>query len=238
MNNILIVENKNDKIFIQSLIELMNIENIEVEKIQIDEENYKFYNLEPNPKKPTALIKKLKDIKTEILKKGIQRIGILLDIDNSTIDNRLLLINNALEKVFEKNNFEKIKNINQPTEIQIDDDNLVQVLCYFTNVNGKGELETVMRKIACKNAKYADCLNAWRECLERKGEKISDKDFDKFWVANYIRFDTCSKNDKKHANKKCNMSAFSYVMQNKKDIFDFSHDVLKGMRDFLKLFKS
>ncbi len=235
--NILIVESKNDKIFVQALIEVLNIKNTNVEKILIDADNFLFLNsIDPNPKKPTNLIRKLKDVKTDIPKKGIKKIGILLDIDKSRIDDRLVLVNTAIEQAFGKETFNKIEDINQTVSVQLDDE-IIEILCYFTNVDENGDLETVLRKIALKDGNYANCLSSWRECLQEKKIEISDKDFDKFWIDNYIRFDTCSKKERKQAERKCSMKAFDYVMQTKKDIFDFSHEVLDGLKEFLLQFK-
>ncbi len=236
--NILIVESKNDKIFVQALIEVLNIENTNVEKILIDVDNFLFLNsVDPNPQKPTNLIRKLKDVKTDIPKKVIKKIGILLDIDKNSLDNRLILINTAIKQAFGENTFEEINDVNQPVAVQIDDET-VELFCYFTNIDETGDLETVLRKIAIKDANYADCLNSWRDCLETKEIEISDKDFDKFWIDNYIRFDTCPKKERTQAERKCSMKAFEYVMQTKSDIFNLSHEVLDGLKKFLIQFKS
>jgi hypothetical protein len=52
----------------------------------------------------------------------------------------------------------------------------------------------------------------------------------------YIRFDTCSKNEKKQAERKCSMKNFDYVMTNKTKIWNFKHPVLNELNDFLNLF--
>jgi len=68
------------------------------------------------------------------------------------------------------------------------------------------------------------------------GKTIKNKDFDKFWVDIYVRFDTCSKNDKKQAGRKCSMSAFDYVMESKSEIWDLEHPKLDNLKLFLALF--
>ncbi len=65
---------------------------------------------------------------------------------------------------------------------------------------------------------------------------IKDKDFDKFWISNYLRFDTCSTEDKKQAGRKCSMNGFDYVMKNKRYIWNFEHEVLNELKEFLQLF--
>ena len=72
--------------------------------------------------------------------------------------------------------------------------------------------------------------------MQKHGKEISLKEFNKFWVDMYIRFDTCSKSDKKQADRKCSMRGFDYVMTNKAVIWDFEHPVLNDLKKFLGLF--
>lgn len=101
------------------------------------------------------------------------------------------------------------------------------------NVDGNGELETVLKAIKSKDSTYADCLDSWRDCLTQNGKIIRDKDFDKFWINNYFRFDTCSKEERKQIERKCNNEVAI-----KKDIWIFNHPVLKDLKEFLNLFNS
>ena len=80
------------------------------------------------------------------------------------------------------------------------------------------------------NLSNADCLEAWKTCLTSKGKTITDKDFDKFWVNNYLRFDTCSASEKSQVARKCN-----YESGMKKDIWDFENPILKDLKEFLNL---
>ena len=113
---------------------------------------------------------------------------------------------------------------------------LVFFACYFTNIEESGDLETLLRHIAVEHSDYADCLESWKTCIESKGHTISAKDFDKFWVSNYIRFDTCSRPESTQAGKYCSFGAFEYIMRNKPHIFDLQSDHLTDLSDFLKLF--
>lgn len=106
----------------------------------------------------------------------------------------------------------------------------VEFACYMVNVDGKGELETLLRVIKSQESVYADCLEAWKSCLEENGKTISKKDFTKFWINNYIKFDTCTKHESKQKDRKCNDEKAM-----KKDIWDFEHEALSGLKDFLKL---
>jgi hypothetical protein len=106
-------------------------------------------------------------------------------------------------------------------------------LLYFTNVNGQGELETVLKAIKSRDSPHADCLESWRRCLESKEIIITNKDFDKFWIANYVRFDTCSKDEKKQAGRKCTID---YALQTKTEVWNFDHPVLDDLKSFFELF--
>ena len=94
-----------------------------------------------------------------------------------------------------------------------------------------------MKTIKAQDSIYADCLEAWRNCLQEKKRSISAKEFDKFWMSNYIRFDTCTRKERKQAERKCSMRNFEYIMENKKDIWDFEHVALNELKDFLSIFK-
>jgi len=107
----------------------------------------------------------------------------------------------------------------------------IQIACYVMNINGYGKLETVLKQIKSKDSPFADCLENWKKCLADKNHSIKDKDFDKFWVNTYQRFDCCSKKEQKQAGRKCNPETSM-----KKDIWDFEHSVLDKLKDFLKLF--
>jgi hypothetical protein len=137
--------------------------------------------------------------------------------------------------VFETSN--SLDDINKLITVTTKDNISVQLGCYFTNVDGQGELETLLKAIKIKPSDYADCLEAWRECVIAKGKMISQKDFDKFWVNNYIRFDTCLNKERGRREKKCSMYNFDYILENKSHIFDFKSQLLDELKDFLILFK-
>lgn len=60
---------------------------------------------------------------------------------------------------------------------------------------------------------------------------MNKKEFDKFWVSIYQRYDTCTKTEKKQANRKC-----VGEVSMKKDIWNFEHEKLKDLKIFLHLF--
>ncbi|WOE70845.1 DUF3226 domain-containing protein [Hydrogenimonas thermophila] len=89
--NKLIVESKNDKYFIEKLIEHLNIKNIEIDEplCNIDE----FVCLDGI----SNLKYKLEDLKLD--SGEIDKLGIILDADKIGIDQRLEQVNNILEEL-------------------------------------------------------------------------------------------------------------------------------------------
>ncbi|MBD2136430.1 hypothetical protein H6F32_02255 [Anabaena sp. FACHB-1237] len=225
-SNILIVESKNDQYFLQAIIRYLNF-NIEVAPaIMIAEDDYK--SMEGlNPKK---LKDALNDLKTDIQKGKIEKIGIVIDIDDKQEIERINFVNDCLQAVFPETKL--LKEIKNFIDINFDGFNF-QIACYFTNVNGEGELETVLKMIKKKDSIYADCLDSWRNCLLTHGKEIKIKDVNKFWVSMYLRFDTCSNKEKRQAEKKC---SFEYAMKEKAEIWDFEHPILNDLKDFLQMF--
>lgn len=214
--NKIIIESQNDKFFIEKLKSILNIENLEISQplCSIDE----FICLDDLGN----LEKKLKDIKLDELNK----LGILIDADEVGVEKRIFEINS----IFKKIGIEvELKNIN---EFQKDSKNDIEIACHILNIDDKGSLDTILKTIAKSKSEYADCLEAWKKCLEEKGETISDTIFTKFWVNNYLRFDTCDKEEQKQILKKCNLEKAL-----EKDSWNFEHKVLDSLKAFLKLFK-
>ncbi len=230
--NLLIVESKNDKIFIEAVLRHINVSNVQIDDAPICSiDDYECLDGLSKAK----LSEKLRDIQTDIRKKNIERVGIIVDSDLIGIDGRIKLIDECLSSVF--GSFEPINKVGQFVEIEIDANTKTLFSCYVMNLNGFGELETVLKAIKTQPSPYADCLDNWRNCLEDQQKTIKDKDFDKFWVNNYVRFDTCSKDEQTQAGRKCSMGNFDYVMENKATIFDLGADNLEELRQFLQLFQ-
>jgi hypothetical protein len=223
--NILIVESNNDKYFFQSVINHLNLA-IEVESPIFDDEDY----VPMGGLNPKLLITSLKSIEAEIKKKDIERIGVIIDIDRHSEADRIKFINDCLIKVFPKAVL--LDRVNQFVDLNFDDYQ-IQLACYFTNVGGQGELETVLKAIKSQDSTHADCLERWRECLTNHGKEFKDKDFDKLWVANYIRYDTSTKEEKKDARGKLTLN---YTLQNKPSIWNLDHPILDKMKVFFRLF--
>ena len=227
MSNIVIVESKNDAIFMQAMVDKLNWE-IQVEKpIYIDD----YERLEGLSE--TKLITILKALEADIQKRDIEKIGIIIDIDNYSEAERLEFVNECIQQVFES---ETLSNTKQFIDICGDNGTNAKLACYFTNFEGKGELETLLKAIKARESPHADCLNSWKTCIESQGQQIDRKGFDKFWVSIYLRYDTCSDNEQQQAGRKCTMSGFDYVMKHKKDIWDWDNPALDDLKKFFKLF--
>ncbi|MEG4403485.1 DUF3226 domain-containing protein [Microcoleus sp. MON2_D5] len=227
MSNIVIVESKNDAIFMKAMVEFLNCE-IQIEKpIYIDD----YERLEGLSE--TKLITTLKALEADLQKRDIEKIGIIIDIDNSSEQERLELVNKCIKDVFES---ETLSSTKQFIDICGDNGTKAKLACYFTNVGGKGELETLLKAIKARESPHADCLNSWKTCIESQGQQINQKGFDKFWVSIYLRYDTCSDNEQQQAGRKCTMSGFDYVMEHKKDIWDWDNPALDDLKEFFTLF--
>ncbi len=225
IKNVLIVESKNDKSFVEAILRSMRSENTEVDIIDV------FHCMEglDSSKLETALAENM----ALIVKGKIQRIGILIDQDKKTKAERLAFVSQAATKAFGQDI--ELTAVNTFYTISLEKDTDFELACHFTNVDGSGELETLLKAIKKKDSTFADCLEAWKTCLEAKGKTIKPKDFDKFWLSNYIRFDTCSSKERKQAAKKCSQQNFDYILEHK-DIFDLNSTKLTELKSFLSLF--
>jgi hypothetical protein len=227
VSNIVIVESKNDKFFMQAMVEKLNCDIQVASPIYIDD----YKSLEGLSE--TELIKALKNLIRKIDRKDIEKIGIIIDIDNYSEQERLKFVDRCIKQVFEA---ESLSSTKQFIDICTNHGTKAKLACYFTNVGGKGELETLLKEIKARESPHADCLDSWKTCIESQGKQIDQKGFDKFWVSIYLRYDTCSNQEQTQAGKKCSMSGFDYVMEHKKDIWDWNNPALDDLKEFFTLF--
>ena len=207
MSNILIVESDNDKFFIEALITHIDID-IEVGNpiCTIDE-----YECMGGMGK---LKNKLEELKSRISKGDeINHIGIVFDADQVGINERTEQINSIKDSVFENNELD--------------------LRIFIMNINGGGELETLLKEIKSTDSPIADCLESWQECLA--DNKLNKKEFDKLWIQIYQRYDCCNKQEQKQAGRKCDNEA---SLKNK-SIYDFDKDLkeLAKLKEFLEGFR-
>jgi len=206
VSNLLIVESQGDKFFIEKLLSVINEKSVTVDEPICNIDDYECLGGIGN------LEKKLKFIKSKIKKEGIDKIGIIFDADNIGVEQRTKDIQNSINTVF--------------------GDNIsVEFKIYIIQVNGKGELEDILKIISTKDSYFADCLEDWKKCLEEKNITIADKIFNKFWINNYIMYDSC--NSSKHKGNKSKYCIFEYAIK-EKDIWNFDHEILDELKEFLK----
>ncbi len=203
MSNLLIVESENDKYFIEALINHLNL-NIEVGSPICSIDEYECLG------GISKLENKLKELTSRVSKNGIEKIGIIFDADKVGIKQRKKDIQNKIDLVFGK-----------------DSDVLFKI--YIMNVSGYGELETLLKQIKSEDSTIADCLKSWQNCLPNN-KKLNQKDFDKFWIQIYQRYDCCTKKEAKQAWRNCS----NEVSLKEKKIWDFEHSILKELKEFLK----
>lgn len=228
MDNLLIVESENDKYFIDAVINHLNLKQITVEDWTICIDDYECIGGVGN------LESTLSALKIKIIKEEIEKIGIIFDQDTHTVDARLEQINLVIKKVFGQN-AEELKNTHQFIDLNADENTQFQLACYLMNLNGQGELENILKEIKISDSPHADCLEKWNHCLQNQTKPINlkSKDLLKEWVRFYIRYDTCKGRERNQAERKCDLKA---ALQ--KPVWNFDHDCLNQLKDFLKLFKS
>jgi hypothetical protein len=219
-NNLLIVEGKSDKLFIERLRQEITA------NFEVDEPIYSTIECECLGGLSTKkLEEKLQEIKGDIGKKGLDRIGILLDADNVGIATRVQEINDSVKCIDANLNITNINTWYKSDSLGI------EISCHILNIDGRGELETILKDIKSSDSIFADCLNAWRSCVSNNNKKITDKEFDKFWISIYQSYDCCNRKEKGHKETKCNMEASL-----QKDIWDFTDPVLDDLKSYLTMF--
>jgi hypothetical protein len=145
--------------------------------------------------------------------------------------------------------------------LNTENDYEISIGFHFTNVDGKGELETLLKSIKSKDSPFADCiLESWVNCIQTKGKKISkkgeqgdiiDKEINpKLWVEFYHRFDTMTKKERSKSEINTNWESIftGEFTDNKdkskkqisrklaKDIYNYEDEKLDNLKKFLNLF--
>jgi hypothetical protein len=240
MSRLLIVESENDKYFVEAVIKHLNLQkDIAVEdwklsfkSEEIVEDSEICINVYECIGGTGNLKTTLNALKNKISVDEDEKIGIIFDQDKHTVDARLKLINAVIVDVFGQN-AEQLETVNAFIRLNADEDTSFQLACYFTNLGGEGELDNILKEIATSDSSYAECLKGWIACLENQEITFKPKDLLKEWVRVYARYDTCKGRERNQADRKCSLKA---ALQ--KPIWNFDHDCLNQLKDFLKLFKA
>lgn len=217
MSNLIVVESHNDQYFLEVLIKHLNL-SVEVGSPICSVDDYECLGGLSEEK----LTLRLNEVKFD----RYSKIGVLVDADDVGVQSRLDLVKRALIAAGVTVSPESC---NQLSYCPV---SKVYVAIGVNHVDGKGELETLLKLIKAQPSIYADCLSAWKKCLEDQGVELKQKDFDKFWLNNYFRFDTCSKHERRSASIKCTKQA-AFIKEN---IWDLNHSALDDLKSFLILF--
>lgn len=221
--NLLIVEGDSDKLFVERLKTIVEA-NAEVSSIcRIDEclslggLNNLRYKLEEkinNGDKKKSNEQTFEDV--------YKKIGVILDADEVGILKRVNDINNAVKFITDDVEIASPDTWYRSEKLDVD------ISCHILNVNGYGELETLLRAIKSQDSPFADCLEAWRACLKNQKKEVNQKVFDKFWIEIYGRYDCCPEK----SGDKCT----SKLTLQKDYVWNFSHSALTGLRNYLAMF--
>ena len=231
MNHKIIVESFNDKAIYTHILNHFCKSSATVETITDDLDWIELGGLERS-----KLIIKLKDIRTDLTKMEMPKIGIIVDIDDSTIEKRIEFLNNLCSEAFEL----KIE-IEKECEFKLYSDPEYDIefeLAYcFSGLNGQGELENLLKEIANTNeSHHANCLeHGWIACLRTQNIEVRDKDLRKLWMDFYKRMDCLSNKERKQAKENVRWDNFLKLHPKK---FDFDKDIedLNNIKKFLSQF--
>ncbi|MCU0348229.1 MAG: hypothetical protein MUC59_14905 [Saprospiraceae bacterium] len=254
LKNILIVESFNDSAFIRLLLNDLGLTfGIETQVAAGTEiiDLHKF----PDPDNPDkelrgkeAIGKKLKSIKGDLLREkygSVDRLGIILDFDDMTIEVNLKLVNNAIQGAFGQQPPITKEGEFIDAAISLGGEHgssiPLQIACFFTkDSSGAGNLDTLLFEI-CQNPQkpvpYADCLAHWRDCVNESESqlKVSSGLFTKMWVSNFLRA-------KAREHDKAVLSDFEakqseLLLNHGSQMFDLKHPSLATLSEFLLNFK-
>ncbi len=217
----IIVEGKNDKVFIEALLGIQGIVSPLVEELGgINDFEYS-----------DKIEKKLIILKSQAENKSLSKIGIIIDQDSKE-NNRIDFLNKMIQKVF---GVEYVLNKEQESiEIKVGE-NRLELSCFIMNINGEGELSTMLKAIKHENKSsvFADCLEKWWLCADAEKKVIDQVEFDKNWYHFYIKWDNSSHQEGQQASKYCSLE---YSLHHKKDIWDFESKALNNLKNYLSSF--
>lgn len=233
--NVLIVEGKEDKVFLEYLLNIENITDVTVaEPPKVD-------IVELGGLSKEALNKQIGRFIPQMKRGEVDKLGLVIDLDTlesgGGYEERLKLINNSIKASFANLSIDKLSKENAVVKILIDN-NEVLITFFFIHLDGKGELEDLLRKIKIHDSHHADCLETWRKCLKAKKIEKSDKEINKLWLHYYIRYDICTQDEQERAGKYCNLKHVLNDEARKETLFNFQHKCLDELKEFLRLFKA
>ncbi len=220
MKNVIIVEGITDKFFLEGYIAYL--------KTVFPKE----YILIKNAKGQDGVTRILKAQQININKGETQNIGILIDADDAGITTKIKeKINPAIKEAFGVEN--AIDAPNKPIAVSFGR-KTVNIFCHIFNFDGKGELEDVLKEIRSdKNTRSPACLDKFVECLSDFNEAYPEKEYKKNFI--YFYGYDCIKSegtlDSETIKSRLKKGEYYTPLY-----WNFEHDRLKELKDFLELF--
>ena len=241
----LIVESKNDKFAFEAILRRMGIAG-QVIVDAADLFDWREQPAEGNLEKPTELVNTFSSTLGEISNGKYKTVGIIWDLDEFTPEQRQAQINLALQKAIEKHNSLDSSNVASISgqasasafaSIKVGKAE-AQFACFFVGLNGRGEMEDILKSVAKNPAPLADCVNACLpKCLsELETSSFREKDLVKLWVENYVRYDVLPKkerNDKFTSKEKVMLASPRFFDFDRSDVPD-----LQAIKAFLQMLVS
>jgi hypothetical protein len=231
VTNILLVEGNSDIKFFEALINYTNIgvDDFEISKfVQFDSIGGSDFDITE---------KAIQSLITDLRKNPIRNFGIIMDLDEYNTEDRFKQIKDILINIFGE---EAIKQKSESELfLRINDKKTILVNCYFIEDKIVTNLELLLKRIATVEPIAANCLSNWYDCVKASERNIRRSDYLKFWREVYIRYDYCSdKKLLKHAADNCTVdkSYSNLLIRDKKKAWDFDHEILNNLKDFLKKF--
>jgi 5S rRNA maturation endonuclease (ribonuclease M5) len=222
--NVIIVEGMSDKKFLEAYISYLN---------KIFPKRYLVIDRVKNAKGQDAIYFVLNTQKIQIKKGETKNIGILIDANNSGVQEKIdNIINPAIEKAFGVKNV--IQSPNDKVSINFEGNN-VNLFCYICNIDGKGELEDILHDIRKdKRAQLPICLNKFVTCIKGFNEAYPEKEYKKNLIYFYAYECISKKEGLKSDAVKSKLKSFNYFTS---EHWDFEHFRLKELKQFLELFR-
>ena len=207
MKNTIFVEGKSDIEFIESIIP-----NITVKDIFLD--SFKGGGETDN----SIITKRLKTFLNDFQIHPSEKLGIILDLDSFTSEEKLEFLNISINDVFNTT----IDEIGVFKNVIIHEVTL-EIACFFIEPN----LDVLLRSIAKSNSDISDCLFS---CLNV--ESITTKERDKAWLYYYLLWDICDIKERENRLKNVNLK--NAVLKN---AWKLDSPNLKTILSFLENFK-
>mgnify|MGYP001593368740 FL=1 len=232
MSNKIIVESFNDQAVYKHILDKFCRSEAEIEPIDNGPDWVELDGLEE-----TKLLTKLQEIQSDLIRaQKTPKVGIIIDLDSSSITDRIDFLNKVCTKAFSINI--DIENANDFKTYNLHEYDLdFELGYYFSGLDGQGELEHILKAIAdTSTSHHANCLEqGWVTCLETKSKTVKDKDLRKLWMDFYKRMDCLTSKQRKQAKENVRWEKFLELHPDK---FDFSKDIkeLNECKSFLSKF--